>query len=1429
MVQRTFTDIPGDRLADAEDRDFLVALGYRKATTWYDLLLSRRILIISEAGSGKTYECRMQCERLQEDGQAAFFLELAALSRSPVRDLLSVAEEERLSHWLSSSDEVATFFVDSIDELQITAGSLDLALKKLAKTLHGHLHRARIVITTRPVNFDEQAMRKHLPTPDLNVVNYDRESFADMAMGDRVERNAHGAKAEEPPPAWRIVGLMPLTETQILAFAEGQGVSEPHVMLDDILERNALTFAQKPQELIELCADWRAHRRIRAHRDQLTTSIEGKLRARPDRAEPCELSPDQCRAGARRLALACVLTRRLTLRHSAASDDVKGDEALDPARILTDWTALEIRTLLERPLFIFASYGRVRFHHRSVVEFLAAKQLARYRSQELSRDDLVQLLFDTRREQPVLRPSLRAVAAWMAATDLEVFSLARDHAPAVLLTEADPQSLTEERKRAALRAYVARHGQGGWRGLRVETVQAHRFASAALAPDINALWSNGIENPEVREILLELVEAGRLADCAPIAREALGAATERGPEAIHALRALIALEDETLPGFCEDLVSGTTSWPDGMARRALRLLFPEHLSVAQLLALLQRLKPDGEDAFDELRWYLPEAIETGGLDRAALRELRDGLVAIISEDLHWDIGSVVPLRSSYAVIARSLAATCLAGLAGADQMAWLTAATLAIRLRDRADLRDDSVGKLKSRLDDLNAEEAERLFWCDQSLLARMRTPKDVWREMWDIVRQAGPFTLNAERDRDWLLAQVGREGDPIARRSLALEVALFCLPHDSETDTEKSFMALCGDAPTLRARVVDYFAPNPRAEEYLQDEVEREARKAEETQRREAARATWADFHAEVEADLDALLLSDKRLGTLWSLGRVMGRTRSLGRSCAWNYHYLLAHFGEERADRIRTHFAECWKTITPPITLPSERAPEERNSEYRIWALGLAGLHAASESGGWAKTLTPDEAAMAARYVPIELNGFPEWMEDLADAHPAAVEATLCRELTLELQGIVGDNGFSPLLSTLAYAEGRLTDLFAPHVMAALEAARLRPDAPLLRGDTAYQAAMVVRKASAQPLRDQLQTLTLRVLDGPLEDADCLIWLGTLFALDPVAAGHRVIEALASMEPARESRATVWIGTLFGDGGRAVDTNDARLPVDLRLALLEQAYRHVRLEDDHRRGSGTFTPDARDTAERARNTLLSAVLDLSGSEGLEAKRALAAAPYASHIRERVLALAEEKWASEVDVARHADDQVVALHVNQEIQITSNGVMHAVCLSRLEAVRELLLSDDSPRAAWALITDEHIMRRELARALRNRSRELYTVHMESVTADEKETDIRLRSTRSDHESVIELKLGDNYSPRVLIERIGTQLVDQYLAPEARRSGVFVVTNGGRRNWRHPETKMDLSFNDLIGLLREEASRLQSAESDRTLINVFGIDLLPRL
>ena len=79
MIERTFQNIPEGNLREADQQSISVSLGWSRGETWEDLLRSRHVLMISEAGAGKTHECRGQAKRLWDAGEPAFFVELAAL------------------------------------------------------------------------------------------------------------------------------------------------------------------------------------------------------------------------------------------------------------------------------------------------------------------------------------------------------------------------------------------------------------------------------------------------------------------------------------------------------------------------------------------------------------------------------------------------------------------------------------------------------------------------------------------------------------------------------------------------------------------------------------------------------------------------------------------------------------------------------------------------------------------------------------------------------------------------------------------------------------------------------------------------------------------------------------------------------------------------------------------------------------------------------------------------------------------------------------------------------------------------------------------------------------------------------------------------------------------------------------------------------
>ena len=1427
MVERTFKDIPEDKINEADQQSFLVSLGWSRDTTWEDLLLSKRVLMISEAGAGKTHECRNQARRLWDAGEPAFFVELTGLGTGDLRSLLDADEEARLESWLSSQSDVATFFLDSIDELKLSLSSFEVALKRFKKGIRGQLGRVRIVITTRPIPFDEQLVRRVLPILPASMTEPSEESFAKIAMGDHRNRQ-DGDTADNVAPDWRTVGLMPLSDTQIVEFSKAEGVQNPAALLADLENRNAQEFARRPQDLIELCADWRQHKRIRTHRDQVAANVRVKLQARDDRPEPAELAVDRAIEGASRLALAMLVTRRMTVRHSAASDEIKHEAALDPTIILYDWNPNEQKALLERPLFGFASYGRVRLHHRSVADYLAAERLRVLRKRGMTFRALRRLLFTRTRGKTIVRPSMRPIAGWLALMERRVFELLRENEPAVLLDEGDPESLSQLQRNQALSAYVQFYGTGGWRGLSVPRIQVHRFASPKLSDVVAELWEKGIENPEVRETLLHLVEAGRINDCGDIAFSAARDIQASAVERLIAVKAMVAIRDPRLKVIASDVAAANPIWPQKLAEGAVVRLFPQDLSIDQLCQTLSWIK-EGKRGVGDLGWQLPRLIANAKLDPASLEALRDGLVELLSDGLRWN-KEWPHVTCDRRHLSGALASTCMQGLDRSRSEGWLYASVLALRLHDREYVSYEPHERLQACLTKLASDENERLFWADDRLVQSLRPVDDPWKRYAEIILHEGPVQLRADRDLKWIKGTLSDKDRSMDDRALLLEAAARLAPKREQWRNHVSALKpLVADQPGLLSAIEDWLKPSKYDEEDERRKRRQDERKKQQERKEAKIKALWIQFWREVAERPETAFSSERSWDTAWKLWEAMSRDGEESRESGWNRRFIEEHFGKETADRLRRTLKKVWRKDRP--SLSSERAEEDRGTYLARWRLGHAGLYAEAEDPQWATKLTEEDAERAARYAPIELNGFPGWLESLADARPEAVDAILGSELTWELNRDPRTHGHSLLLQYITYAPDLVAKVFLPRLREWLDS-----DEVLVDGASAGEQAAerfrqvigVLLKCGDGDARERVGSLARQQLKLDLPEELIVVWLWALMHVEPALGVSEVEDRIRTVEPAARSEAVKWFSDLFGDRQRGINLRAPAFSPQLLLCLLRLAYRHVRPAEDVNHESA-YSPDMRDHAERARSSIVNALLDTKGEEGWAAKTEAASDPLCAHFKDRILAVSEEHWAQEIDSAALGQTQAVALDQTNEAPPSTNEAMFALMNDRLADLDDLLLSDASPREAWAGITVERIMRREIARELGHAANGLYKVDQEAVKADEKKTDIRLRSVVSEHEAVIELKLGDSRSARALRDTIKNQLVKKYMAAENARSGCLLVIRARKNRWIHPDTNALIDSSELRSVLHQEAKRVEEEMGGMVAVSVHLLDLHPRV
>lgn len=617
-MNRTFTPL---RTPSSKEDAFGFAWGEyfnESGISWDELLKSQRILIVSEAGAGKTYECESKAKDLFTRGEPAFFLSLESVACAGVASTLFGDEHERFSNWLASPSQLAYFFLDSIDELQLVHRSFKDALQRFAHDIRGALERAIVVITARPVPIDRQAFRDILPVPAPVRQEDLQDEFIRIAM------DGPGKTKDDGTPAIREVELLPLTGPQIIEFAASRGVEDPASLLAAIDAKHAREFARKPQDLIELCDDWREHGGLRAHFQQIQSHVRARLAARPERREKAELPPAKVQIGAQRLALAVILSRRLTIRYSAGSDaDSSGAAPIDPRELLADWAPNEVLTLLERPIFVEGGYGRVRFHHRSVMEFLAACQIHNLiETGLLAQPAACRMLFGlTGSNETILRPSMRPVAGWLALLRPDMFDRVVKIEPDTLLTQGDPESLTDLQRERALLGYVARYGKGQWRGLEVPNLQVARLAQLGLVSTVQSAWAAGVEAPEVRELLLQLVGAGHMHGCADLVANVAADASCSDRERFEALLALATLGDSRLAPIVDAIVTLAPGWSERLARWVGTMLYPEHVTEAQLVQLLSRVRSDKRDSRDYAD-SVARVIQKANISQARLEALK---------------------------------------------------------------------------------------------------------------------------------------------------------------------------------------------------------------------------------------------------------------------------------------------------------------------------------------------------------------------------------------------------------------------------------------------------------------------------------------------------------------------------------------------------------------------------------------------------------------------------------------------------------------------------------------------------------------------------------------------------------------------------------------------------------------------------------------
>lgn len=750
--------------------------------------------------------------------------------------------------------------------------------------------------------------------------------------------------------------------------------------------------------------------------------------------------------------------------------------------------------------------------------------------------------------------------------------------------------------------------------------------------------------------------------------------------------------------LCNSLADEPAGWPDRLSRWAVVRLFPKHLSVEQLAKVLNRIT-ESKRAVGDISYTLPRIVEQVDLDDPTLEELRQRLTALVEDGQCWDEQKWPHLRTARHFVVPTLASTCVRLFErGVRTPELLRSAIIAYRLTDRDSSSREHRKSLRDVFTSANGDLREALFLADDAFLQSVKAEADAFNRYYRVAGHDGTIMPDLALDARWLTARLSDRSILTDQRAVALEALIRMRGDATWEDHLAALKTHVSDLPDLVA-VLDELA-KPRKQSAVMAKWEREdAKRKKQRELRDAkARVSWMAFWKEIGTKPNRVFADDKAEGATWDLWRAMERSGDDSRESGWNRRFIERHFGQDVADRIRLAFMKFWRGDRP--TLRSERPDEEKNTYQTRWQLGLAAIHAEAEDPAWASKLTPDEARLALRFVPIQLSGFPAWLDALAVAHPSAVTDVLGQELRAELAE--PPTSYSSMLQNVRGASPALAAHFLPVLQHWLASGAWRNGTAEQQAEHHNRLSQVLSILIHQD--DATITASVRALaeselsahpNGPLER----VWLPTLMRLDPPAGVDALEKTLAPIQPAKFGEGIDWFSRLFGRhfDNEGVPLSTPGFTPALLLRLTRLAYHHVARERDMARREGAYTPNARDDAEHARNAVLSALLAAEGQAGWEARMAMVDDPLFAHFKDRIAAIARQRAAEEADATAFDEAQVVALEKFRELAPATRNDMFALMRDRLDDLEDDLVRDESPRASWALIEDETTMRQVIA------------------------------------------------------------------------------------------------------------------------------------
>jgi hypothetical protein len=1428
-LDRQFVECSED---EHSDPDLVARFGLSVGTlSWSELIAKRRVVVLAEAGSGKSTEMTARAAALAENGRVAFYATVEDVGRLGMEAALRPSDRARLADW-RSSDQDAWFFIDSVDEAKNSGVKLHNALRAIAESIAGAERRAHVLLSGRYTDWQFRHDLAHLKE-ELGIP-------ADQALppppspDELVISTIHRESSEEAEPLEEpiVVVMTGLDKVRVRQFAVGQRVQNLDEFVGQIDAADLWQFARRPLDLDWLAQFWHSHGRLGALAEMLEICITERLQeSNIDRARQDGLDVASATQAIERIGAALVFGRKETITVPNSGIDLSPETlSLDIANALPDWPPHDRMALLTRAVFDPATLGRARLHNdnQGVVRgYLAARWLDRLRRSNLSQADLLDLLFAQTYGLDVIKPSMQETAAWLSLWDESVAREVARRNPFLLLSAGDPASLSLQSRETLLRQVTARIAAGEHVPV-LDADSLKRYSQIDLAKVVRELWDKYAGQDEVRWLLLRIIWLGEIKDLADIATKlALGSIVNRRTS-IAAGRAVMAAGDETQKKQYADFVKANcAALPETAVWDALDKLFPDCLSVADFLYILSRVDVTASDGGLGLDWHGPKLLERMNTP-AALESALTGLLSQLGGTVAADDRKISKREQVYLSLIAA-AAHRLLELSPVDQAPSAAIAAAAARLGESGRRSRSSTRKTTSDVnDELQRSAARRrlAFWGVAERLAghHLLGSRPI-ESLWDMQMLGWSVDLSVD-DIDWLLKD-GPTREAEHERQLAINTAMTIWRNASSPDGLRDRIAAVAKLdPVMSATLDTWIKPQQTSGDLAKRQKEIEQLQRRNALERAKLDQSWVDFTANVRSNPSEIgnlqptteRGADSKLFHLWHL---LSQTADAERRYALDsVAPLEPMIGREATEGFRLGLIAHWRVWTP--WLNSARKDNELNQVRSLDCMGLVGISLEAKGKPcWAASLGSDDARRAAGYATLELNGFPQWLADLARAKPDDVCAVLSQEVLAELNGSLDRPRFG-VLQNIARGDKAIAELMAPFVLAEIEA---RPD---LATDVLSPALDIVLHGGKER-RDRIKAIVLGRLTEASVSARSRLYVRTAFAIDGVAATAAIFAKLDQINPANQPAFVQSVlPSIFG--GQFFDQDDVveNLPLGSLERLVRLAYQAIRPENDTVHPNGeVYSPDGRDDAQHARSAAFGRLVNTPNRAGFDAIMRLVEDPSFPIPKDRLFELAKERAEKDSESAAWKPGDAAAFEKTAETEPQTPRDLQLVGLRRLADMQHDLTHGDFQQGeTLADLENEKAVQKFTADRLRLKQGRSYSVEREAHVADENEPDIRLRAKATDASVPIEIKVAESWTLEQLESALTDQLCGKYLRAKNGRHGILLLVHQTPKpsGWIKSPSEA-LGFGEVVSHLAAMAVAIAGSSTDAPQPEIAVLDV----